>query len=42
MGRLSDKGGEIETKLLSLKGGAGLYLVALGATLFDVCGGAGR
>lgn len=41
MGKLSDKGGEIETRLLSLKGGAGLILVALGITIFAVGDGAG-
>lgn len=41
MGKLSDKGGEIETKLLSLKGGAGLVLVALGITIFAVGGSTG-
>lgn len=39
MGKLSDKGGEIETKILSLKGGAGLILVALGIVLLAMGGG---
>jgi hypothetical protein len=38
-GKLSDKGGEIETKILSLKGGAGLILVALGIVLLAMGGG---
>lgn len=40
MGKLSDEGGEIKTKILSLKGGAGLILVVLGITIFAVGGGA--
>jgi hypothetical protein len=39
LGKLSDKGGEIETKILSLKGGAGLILVALGIVLLAMGGG---
>jgi hypothetical protein len=39
LGKLSDKGGEIETKILSLKGGAGLILVALGVVLLAMGGG---
>jgi hypothetical protein len=39
LGKLSDQGGEIETKILSLKGGAGLILVALGIVLLTLGGG---
>ena len=39
LGKLSDKGGEIETKILSLKGGAGLILVALGIVLLALGSG---
>lgn len=40
MGKLSDKGGEIETRIFTFKGGAGLILVILGITIFAVGGGA--
>ena len=39
LGKLSDGGGEIETKILSLKGGAGLILVALGIVLLALGSG---